>query len=142
MIQVRKAKSSQQGFSLIECLIAMVVTTVGLLAAAQLIVVGVRLQTESRDATAATALARSKIEELQNYAPLATQRVRGGSLTSNVVGYNDTPDPRFQRRWLVEISPTDAGVPSGTQRITVVIIPNEGGLRLPPVQLAVLASTL
>jgi hypothetical protein len=115
----------------------MVITTVGLLAAAQLIVVGVRLQTESRDATAANALARAKIEELENYAP--TARVRGGSLTANVTGYNDSPDVRFRRRWLVETSPADAGVPSNTQRITVVIMADRGGIRLPPVRVAVLA---
>jgi len=131
----------QGGFTLIECLIAMVITLVGLLAVAELMVVGVRLQTESRDATAATALARAKIEELQNYAPAAVQRVRGGSLTTNVLNYNDAPDARFQRRWLIETNPTDAGVPSGTQRITVVIVANQG-VRIPPVQLAVLASTL
>jgi hypothetical protein len=119
----------------------MVITTVGLLAAAQLIVVGVRLQTESRDATAANALARAKIEELENYPPTAAQRVRGGSLTTNVTGYNDSPDVRFRRRWLVETSPADAGVPSNTQRITVVIVADRGGIRLPPVQVAVLAPT-
>src|SRR6476661_18022 len=95
-------KRKQAGFSLIECLIAMVITTVGMLAVAQLIVLGVRLQTESRDATTANALARAKIEELENYAPTAAQRVRGGSITSNVLNYNDVPDSRFQRRWQVE----------------------------------------
>jgi prepilin-type N-terminal cleavage/methylation domain-containing protein len=130
------------GFSLVECLIAMVITTIGLLAVAELIVVGVRLQAESRDATSANSLARSKVEELQNYPPTASQRVRGGSLTSNVANYNDSPDPRLLRRWQVEVYPTDAGVPSGTQRITVVVVPNQGGERLPPIKLAVLASTL
>ena len=71
MIYADKKVRSDKGFSLIECLIAMVITTVGLLAAAGLIVVGVRLQVESRDATSANALARAKIEELENYAPTA-----------------------------------------------------------------------
>jgi|GEM_PF-1265008 len=139
----KTSKNVQQGgFTLIECLIAMVITLVGLLAVANLIVVGIRLQTESRDSTAAMALARAKIEQLQNYAPAAPQRVRGGSLTTDTIGYFDTPDTRFTRRWQVEINPTDAGVPSGTQRITVVVVPNRGGVRLPPVKVAVLAQTL
>lgn len=138
MILSDKRETKLRGFSLIECLIAMVITTVGLLAVAGLISIGIRLQTESRDATAANALARAKIEELQNYAPNASQRARGGSLTSDVANYNDSPDSRFQRRWQIQTNPTDAGVPLGTQRITVVLIPNQTGLRLPPVQLTVL----
>lgn len=126
---------------MIECLIAMVITTIGLLASAGLVGVGIRLQTESRDAIAANALARAKIEELQNYAPNAAQRARGGSLTSNVVGYNDSTDWRFRRRWLVQTRPQDAGVPAGTQRVTVSVLSNVPGVRLPSVELTVLVPT-
>lgn len=132
------AHDGQSGFTLIECLVAMVITTVGLLAAAGLIGVGIRLQTESRDAIAANAFARAKIEELQNYTPSATQRARGGSLTSNVANYNDSPDTRFRRRWLVETRPADPGVPAGTQRITIVVVPNVSGVRLPPIEVKAL----
>jgi prepilin-type N-terminal cleavage/methylation domain-containing protein len=128
----------QRGSTLIECLIAMVITTVGLLAAAGLIGVGIRLQTESRDAIAANALARAKIEELQNYLPSAAARARGGSLTTNVNSYHDSPDTRFRRRWLIETRPADSGVPAGTQRITVVVVPNTPGVRLPPIQIRAL----
>jgi prepilin-type N-terminal cleavage/methylation domain-containing protein len=138
MMYKRKAGRTDRGFSLVECLVAMVITTVGLLASAQLIVVGVRLQTESRDVSAANSFARAKIEELANYSPTAAQRARGGSLTSNTANYNDVPDARYTRRWLIETSPADAGVPTGTQRITVVIVPKQPGLRLPPVKVAVL----
>lgn len=131
----------QNGFTLIECLVAMVITTIGLLAAAGLVGVGIRLQTESRDAIAANALARAKVEELQNYPPNAAQRARGGSLTTNVTGYNDSTDTRFRRRWLVETRPLDAGVPAGTQRVTVVVVPNTQGVRLPSVELKVLVPT-
>ena len=133
--------SDQKGFTLIECMIAMVITTIGLLAVVGLMVVGIRLQTESRDAIAANSLARAKIEELQNYAPTASQRVRGGSLTSNTTSYNDTPDSRFQRRWQIENNPTDAGVPSETQRITVSVISNSPSVRIPSVKVQSLVST-
>ncbi len=128
----------QSGFTLIECLVAMVITTIGLLAVAGLIAVGIRLQTESRDAISANSLAKAKIEELQNYAPTATQRARGGSLTSNVASYNDSPDSRYQRRWLIETNPTDAGVPANTQRITVVVVANSPDVRLPDIRIVVL----
>ena len=130
----------QKGFTLIECLITMVITTIGLLAVVGLMAVGIRLQTESRDATTANSFARSKIEELQNFAPTAYQRARGGSLTTDVTNYNDTPDIRYHRRWLIETNPTDADVPAGTQRITVIITPNEAGVRLPPIELKTLVS--
>jgi prepilin-type N-terminal cleavage/methylation domain-containing protein len=129
---------SEKGFTLIESLISMVITTVGLLAVAGMIGIGIRLQTESRDATAANAFARAKIEEIQNYAPTASQRARGGSVTSDETNYNDTPDSRFKRRWLIETNPADAGVPAGTQRVTISVIANQAGLRLPPVTLTLL----
>ena len=128
----------QAGFTLIECLIAMIITTIGLLAVSGLMAVGIRLQTESRDVVAANSFAKAKIEELQNYAPTAAQRARGGSLTTNVTNYNDSPDARFQRRWLIETYPNDAGVPANTQRITLVIIPNSPGVRLPNIRIVVL----
>jgi Tfp pilus assembly protein PilV len=129
---------SEIGFTLIECLFAMVITTIGLLAVVGLMAVGIRLQTESRDATAANSLARAKIEELQNYASTATQRAGGGSLTSNVASYNDSPDSRYQRRWLIETNPTDAGVPANIQRITVVVVGNTPDVRLPNIRIVVL----
>lgn len=138
MKNCRKIINRQDGFTLIECLIAMVITTIGLLAVAGLMGVGIRLQTESRDAIAATSFAKAKIEELQNYAPTAAQRTRGGNLTTNVTNYNDSPDARFQRRWLIETNPTDAGVPANTQRITVVITAQNPGIRLPITRLVVL----
>jgi prepilin-type N-terminal cleavage/methylation domain-containing protein len=128
----------QSGFTLIECLVAMVITTIGLLAVVGLITVGIRLQSESRDAISANSLAKAKLEELQNYAPTATQRARGGSLTNNTANYNDSPDPRYQRRWLIETYPTDAGVPANTQRITVVMVANTPDVRLPDIRIVVL----
>ena len=137
--QKKEIKSRRQsGFTLIECLIAMVITTVGLLAVAGLMAVGIRLQTDSRDAISANSLAKAKIEELQNYTPTVTQRARGGSLTSNIASYNDSPDSRYQRRWLIETNPTDAGVPANTQRITVVVVGNTPDVRLPNIRVIVL----
>ncbi len=128
----------QKGFSLIECLIAMVITTVGLLAVAGLIAIGIRLQTDSRDAITATSLAKAKTEELQNYSPTSSQRIRGGSSTTNVTNYNDLPDDRFRRRWQIEEYPSGAGVPQGMQRITVSVIANRSDVRLPTTKISAL----
>lgn len=135
----KETKSKRQsGFTLIECLVAMVITTIGLLAVAGLMAVGIRLQTESRNVISANSLAKAKIEELQNYAPTATQRARGGSLTGNVANYNDSPNSNFQRRWLIETNPADAGVPANMQRITVVIVGNTPDIRLPDIRIVTL----
>jgi prepilin-type N-terminal cleavage/methylation domain-containing protein len=138
MKSLHNNNSPEKGFSLIECLVAMVITTIGLLAVAGLIGVGIRLQTESRDATAATAFARAKIEQLENFAPTAAERAAGGSITANVANYNDTPDPKYRRRWLIETNATNAAVPVGTQRITISMTANQLGVRLPAVRLSVL----
>src|SRR5512140_1023189 len=120
MLNGERNRSGEKGLTLIECAIALVVTTIGLLAVAQLLGVGIRLQTESRDSTAAGAFARSKLEELENYPPMEAHRARGGSLTTNVDNYNDIPDTRFQRRWMIESSADSASVPANMQRISVV----------------------
>ena len=135
-MKIMPKRNNQSGFSLLECLFALVITVVGLTAVAGLVVEAIRLQAVSRDATAANALVKAKIEELRNFAPTAPRRAAGGSLTGNVTNYNDSPDARFRRRWQIE-NPT-AGVPAGTQRVTVTILSNRPDVRLPNIQVQVL----
>lgn len=136
--KTKAKKPDQLGFSLLECIFALVITVIGLTAVLGLVVEAIRLQTFSRDAVTANAIAKAKIEELRNYAPTATQRARGGSLTSNTANYNDSPNDRFRRRWRIETHPTDAGVPAGTQRVTVTSLANRPDVRLPDIQIQVL----
>ncbi len=135
---MRHGKDKQKGFSLIECMFALVITVIGLSAVLGLVVSAINLQTFSRDASAADALAIAKMEQLRNYAPTAVERARGGSLTSTVANYNDAPDARFLRRWLIEEFPTDVGVPEGTQRVTVTMLSNRADVRLPNIQIQLL----
>ncbi|MDH3493060.1 MAG: prepilin-type N-terminal cleavage/methylation domain-containing protein [Acidobacteriota bacterium] len=129
---------NQRGFSLIECMFALVITVIGLSAVLGLVVSAINLQSYSQDSNAANSIAKSKVEELRNFSPSATERDRGGSLTSNAVNYSDTPDPRFRRRWQIEVFPTDAGVPEGTQRVTVAILSNRPDVVIGTVQIQVL----
>ncbi len=116
--------------SLIEVLIAMVVTVVGVVAVATLIVYGIGLQVQSRDATMANALAKSKIEELSISLPAV-----GGDLDNNAPGYNDTPTG-FTRRWVVLAGPAN------TLDVTVrVIAENPTAAVSPVVDIQVLMDT-
>lgn len=125
-----KGQNSQRGMSLIEVLVAMMVTVVGVVAVATLILYGIGLQVQSRDATMANALAKSKIEELTISLPAV-----GGDLDNNVTGYNDTPTG-FTRRWVVTAGPAN------TLDVTVrVIAENPTAAVSPVVDVQVLMDT-
>lgn len=142
---LKKVSGQQAGFTLIECVIAMVITMIGVLATVALMAVGVRMQVVARDSTAGNAYARAKIEQLQNYSHTATQRcppavgASCGSTTSDVTNYNDVVDGRYRRRWLIENSSV-TGVPANTQRITVVVTPDIPGVLMPDVSVVALVS--
>jgi prepilin-type N-terminal cleavage/methylation domain-containing protein len=108
-----------KGFSLIECLIALVVTMVGLLAVFQLVAYSVQIESFSYRTVEATALASNKIEELKIGTP-----TNGGSLTSNVTGYFDDTNPNYTVRWQVG----DGAVGLETQHIAVEVFPKDSGV--------------
>ncbi len=108
----------------------MVVIIIGVISVANMIIYGIALQVLSRDATMATALAKSKLEELSISLPAV-----GGDLNSNVTGYSDTPTG-FTRRWGV------AAGPAGTLDVTVrVIAENPSAVVSPVVDIQVLLNT-
>ena len=135
---MKAQKYNQDGFTLLECMFALVITVIGLTAVLGLVVSALNLHTFSRNGNDAKEISKAKIEQLRNFAPSAAERARGGSLTSDVTNYNDTPDPRFHRRWLIEEFPTDAGVPVGTQRITVTVQSNRPDVLVQNAQLQIL----
>jgi prepilin-type N-terminal cleavage/methylation domain-containing protein len=113
-LKMRKLNAREQsGFTLIECIIAIVLIMVGLLAVYSLVVYSIQTQKMSSDLVRANSLARQKVEELKN-----TVRVPGGSLTSNTTNYFDTPLEQYTRRWQVVSDSI------GTQTISVTVIPN------------------
>lgn len=117
-------KENEHGFTLIECIIAMVITVVGLLGALTLISFAVKRYTVSSDLAIANSLAKSKIEELINLS-----QAPGGNLTNNTTGYFDQPTSKFIRRWQIT---TDS---MGTQNVSVGITPAYPGILLPEVNL-------
>ena len=117
-------KGNERGFTLIECIVAMVITVVGLLAALTLIAYSIKNYTVSGDLAIANSLAKAKIEELRNLS-----QAPGGNLTTNSTGYFDQPTDKFTRRWQIT---TDS---MGTQTVSVKISPAYSGLLLPEVNL-------
>jgi Tfp pilus assembly protein PilV len=127
---------TNQGFTLVELLIATVVTIVGLLALALLIVYGTRLQISSREADTADALAREKIEELRVIDSSDPELSPGGNLNSNVADHFDvatvTSGTTFTRRWTVALDP------SGNHDVTVAVVSSELSVPLPTIQIRAL----
>ena len=114
----------ERGFTLIECIVAMVLTVVGLLAVLTLVAYATRMYTTSGDLAIANSLAKAKIEELQN-----TSQSAGGNLTNNTTNYFDQPTSKFIRRWQI------AADSMGTQTLSVAVMPAYPGIVLPEVSL-------
>lgn len=117
-------KRKERGFTLIECIVAMLVTVVGLLAALTLISYSIKNYTVSSDLAVANSLAKAKIEELR-----ILSQAPGGNLTANAAGYFDEPSSKFVRRWQIS---TDT---QGTQTLSVKINASTPGVLLPEVNL-------
>lgn len=117
-------KKRETGFTLIECVIAIVLILVGLLAVYSLVVYSVQTQLRSTNLVTANSLARQKIEELRNAA-----RTAGGSLTTNATNYFDTPSSSFIRRWQI----SDDSI--GTQTVSVTVVPSVSSTLQPQVSI-------
>jgi Tfp pilus assembly protein PilV len=128
---MKSRKKSEAGFSLVEAMVATVITLVGLLGVELLIVQALRVQVFSRDTSMANALARAQVEELRSLPRTDARRATGGSLTSNATNYHDATNTRFIRRWTV------AAGPAGTQDVTVAVVSSQNSL-MPTVQIRAL----
>ncbi len=125
MITLRR--SPESGFTLVEVLMALVVTTVGTLSVAALMAYGTRLQSTSRDTTTAAAVAREQMERLRMLPPLSPSRALGGSLTADVTNYSatvTTPQARFRVRWVVTAGP------AATKEVNLVVLAGPANLEL------------
>ena len=105
-------ETSAKGFTLVECIIAVVIMAVGISTTSTLLVTCYRQEKLSSELASANFYSRSKLEELQN-----SSRVTGGSLTADLTNYFDNPTPTYLRRWQISADTI------GTQTVTVVMIP-------------------
>ena len=117
-----------RGFTLIESMIAMIVFTAASLALVPLIMSGIVLQANSRNASRAHALAQSKIEELRGLPTTNAQLAVGGSLANNnSTDHSDVSNP-FDIRWVV------AAGPVSTLDVSVTVVSNNSTVTVPPFQ--------
>src|SRR5687767_10694731 len=115
---------NESGFSLVETMVASLVLTVGLVGLAQLLAVATIMHSDARQATTGTVLAQAKIDELMKLDFDTSPAVQlGGSISSNMMNFSDTPEPGIDRRWVVTNGPV-----AGTRTLQVTI--NNAGGRL------------
>ncbi len=120
---MRDRLTRDNGFSLIEVLISMLVVTIGMIGMAQLMAVTTVVHSDAREASMATELGQAKIDELTGMdlgtaAAVQITPASPDSLEQNVDDYYDEPQPTVTRRWKVENGPT------GTTRVVTVRVIN------------------
>jgi prepilin-type N-terminal cleavage/methylation domain-containing protein len=119
--------ASRVGFTLVELAVAMFVIGVALVGSAALVSTSLRYQRGAATRDEMITLADAKLDELRSYqlAPSGTalwaKLATGGSLTTSVNGYSDTPTipggKSYRRRWHIVAST------AGTRQVTVRIEP-------------------
>ena len=127
---MQSAWGREDGLALVEVLVAVVILTVGLLGAAQRLIVTTHTHMLARETTDATRLAQAKVEELvkANFATNPSVQVSGVApdpLEQNVASYFDLQTPSYTRRWRVAAGPT-----ATTRLVTIRLVPTQTDLSM------------
>jgi type II secretory pathway pseudopilin PulG len=102
-----------RGSSLVEILIALLLLSIGVVAAAPMFVTAMRENAAGADIGSAGAMAVARLETLRSGD--FDDLIAGGSVTTDVAGYFDASDPDFIVRWEI----LDSGGPAGIKSIAV-----------------------
>ena len=122
MTDTRSARG-EAGFSLVETMVASLVLTIGLVGLAQLLAVATIMHSDARHATNGTMQAQAKIDELMKKDFTDAAVLLGGSISSNMANYFDSPEPGVTRRWRVTNGPA-----TGTRLLEVTVVDPGGRL--------------
>src|SRR5580765_21460 len=137
----RKTRKKEDGFALIEVMIAILILAIGLLGLAALMAQLTGTTGNSRYMGTEVMLASEKLEDLNRLQVGDPSLAAGGNLASDAANYSDqiqvssdngttttvaagtaaasTDMLQFRRRWIIEQNPS--GLPSGVIRITVFV---------------------
>ena len=102
------------GFSLLETVFALFLTSVTMLAVAPLFIQAARSNETGADMGSVGVIARDQVEQLVQLPWRDLDP--GGSLTADVTGYFDNGDPEFRVRWVIVNEPSA----THTRSITVL----------------------
>jgi prepilin-type N-terminal cleavage/methylation domain-containing protein len=141
MSKSHRRSRNDEGFALVEVMIAILILAVGLLGLAALMAQLTGTTGNSRYMGTQVMLASEKLEDLNRLKPGDAELAAGGSLTVDKPNYSDqvqvssgngttttvaagsapagTDTIQFGRRWVIEQDPP--GLPNGVIRITVVV---------------------
>ena len=104
----------ENGTSLLEVLLALLLIAMGVLSIAPMFVLSARVNASGGKISSLTSMATARMETLR--ATAFHNLIPGGSLTSNVATYSDTTDPDTVVRWEI----IDGGGPTDTKTIRLV----------------------
>jgi Tfp pilus assembly protein PilV len=113
-----KRSRYQRGLTIIETLIATLLSAIAILGLVVLFTDSVKQNAVAADITVATSLAQDKMEELKNldYSALAAGG-DAGSTTSRTTGYADDPDSYYTRLWEIDVDAPVAHMTTVTVRV-------------------------
>lgn len=112
---IRKIRGSENGFSLIEMMIAMSVLALGMLAAASMQYSAVRNNSTGNVSTQANMLAKTQIEMLKNQDITSATLAPGNYNDPTPVDENGNPGGIYNRSWAI------ANLGASARRITVIV---------------------
>lgn len=105
---------SENGTSLLEVLVALLLIAMGALSVAPMFVSAADATASGANISSLTSIATAQMESLR--ATAFHQLVAGGSLTSNLADYSDITDPDAVVRWEI----IDGGGPAGSKTIRLI----------------------
>jgi len=106
--RIQNTLKKENGFSLIEMLIAMSVLAIGMLAAASLQYSTVRNNTTGNTATQANSLAKAQLEMLKNQDIKSTALAVGDYVDPTPIDANGNPGGIYNRSWRIDQLGTSA----------------------------------
>jgi type II secretory pathway pseudopilin PulG len=104
----------EDGTSLLEVLVALLLIAMGTLGVAPMFVSSMDANAAGADISSLNSMATARMESLRGIA--FHNLIPGGSLTTNDVGYSDTSNPGVVVRWEI----VDGGGPTGTRTIRLI----------------------